>query len=274
MERPIAILASDVGGLRVMTALARRAPAEDFIYLADTGRGPYGGCPVAQVRRWTEECAYYLLRFDPKVLVVACYTMGAVAGEYLRKRLPVPVFLAPGLLCQRAAAEETEGPVALLASETALATGFYRSVLGGARVICCPATELIEALEGRAAGPESDIRVLLKRALTPAREADAGAVLLGDVSLGEVAPLVGEVLGSGVRVVDVVGELVEEVEHMLAMTVLSRPRGGDGGRYVFVSGDAEDFRERGARVYGEPLGRVDVASPERFFQQMATLREG
>ena len=274
MERPIAILASDVGGLRMMAALARQLPSEDFIYLADTGRGPYGGCPVAEVRRWTEECAYYLLRFDPKVLVVACYTMGAVAGEYLRKKLPVPVFLAPGLLCQRAGAEGTEGPVALLASETALATGFYQSALGGVEVVCCPATPLLEALKGRAAGSGSDIRVLLKRALTPAREADAGAVLLGEVSLGEVGTLVAQILGPGERLIDIVGELVEEVEHMLAMTVLFRPRGGDGGRYVFVSGDAEDFRERGARVYGEPLGRVDVASPERFFQQMATLREG
>jgi len=271
MERPIAILASDVGGLRVMTALARRAPAEDFIYLADTGRGPYGGCPVAEVRRWTEQCAYYLLRFDPKVLVVACYTMGAVAGEHLRKKLPVPAFLAPGLLRQRAEAEATAGTVALLASETALATGFYPSVLGGARVVCCPATELLEALAGRAATGEKDIRALLERALTPARRADAGAVLLGEVSLGEVGPLVAETLGPDVRVIDVVEELVEEVERMLAMTVLSRPRGGDGGRYVFVSGDAEEFRERGARVYGEPLGRVDVASPQRFFQQMATL---
>ena len=263
--------------MRVMTALARRVPAEDLIYLADTGRGPYGRRPVAEVRRWTEECAYYLLRFDPKVLVVTCHTMGAVAGEDLRKRLPVPVFLAPGLLCQQAArlTAGTEGPLALLASETALATGLYQRMLGGAEVVCCPVTPLLQALEGRAS--QDEVRALLDQSLAPAREVGASTVLLAEGSLAEVADLVGNVLGVGARVVDVVEELVGEVEHMLEMTVLSRPHGGDGGRYVFVSGDAEDFRERGARVSGEFADRrirVDAASPERFFQQMATLREG
>jgi len=281
MDRPIAILDSDVGGLRVMTALALRAPAEDFVYLADTGRGPYGARPVAEVRRWTEECAYYLLRFDPKVLVVTCHTMGVVAGEDLRKRLRVPVFVTPGLLCQQAAAESTDRPLALLATETALAMGFYQDSLGGAapsgspprrRLVCCPVTSLLEALEAQAS--EEEVRALLDEVLAPARQAGASTLLLGDGLLSGLAGLVGEVLGVGARVVDVGDDLVDEVERMLTMTVLARPPGPDGERTIFVSGDRERFRARGVRVCGEPLGRVDAASPERFFRQLATLGQG
>ncbi len=280
MEKPIAILDSGVGGLRVMAALARQLPAEDLIYLTDTGRGPYGRTPMAEVRRWAEECAYFLLRFGPKVLVVACHTAGAVAGESLREKFPVPVFLAPGLLCQRAAVETTTGVVALLASETALAVGFYQEALREVALACCPATGLLEALEGRAPSSEAALRAALERSLAPACDAAARngteveVVLLGEASLGGLGPLVEELLGAGVRVVDVAEALAGEVERMLATTARSRPPGGKGGRYIFVSGDVEHFRRWGPLLYGGPLGRVDVASPERFFQQMATLPRG
>jgi len=275
MERPIAILDSGVGGLRVMAELARRLPAEDVIYLADTARGPYGRSPVAEVRRWTEECAYYMLRFDPKVLVVTCHTMGAAAGEFLRKRLRVPVFLSPGLLCQSGLAERTAGAVAILASETSLASGCYQRALGqaGVEVVCCPASELLEALEQGAGQLQGALRPLLERALEPALRVRpaVGVVLLGEVSLGSVGGLVQEAMGSGVRVLEVTARLVEEVERMLAMMNLLRTPGGVGRSYVFVSGDAERFRQCGEPMYGRPLGRVDVASPERFFRQMTSL---
>ena len=292
MEKPIAILDSGVGGLRVMAALARQLPAEDIIYLGDTGRGPYGRGPMAEVRRWAEECAYFLLRFGPKVLVVACHTAGAVAGESLREKFPVPVFLAPGLLCQRAAVETTTGVVALLASETALAVGFYQEALGEVALACCPATGLLEALEGRAPirrpADEAALRAALERSLAPACDAAARngteveVVLLGEASLGGVGPLVEELLGAGVRVVEVAEALAGEVARTLATgpPAGGRPPGrttrmsGKGGRYIFVSGDVEHFRRWGPLLYGGPLGRVDVASPERFFRQMATLPRG
>ncbi len=268
--------------MRVMAALARQLPAEDIIYLTDTGRGPYGRTPMAEVRRWAEECAYFLLRFGPKVLVVACHTAGAVAGESLREKFPVPVFLAPGLLCQRAAAETTTGVVALLASETALAVGFYQEALGEVALACCPATGLLEALEGRAPSSEAALRAALERSLAPACDAAARSgtevevVLLGEASLGGVGPLVAELLGAGVRVVEVAEALAGEVERMLVPDPPAggRPPGGKGGRYIFVSGDVEHFRRWGPLLYGGPLGRVDVASPERFFRQMATLPRG
>ena len=277
MERPIAVLDSGVGGLRVMAALARQLPAEDIVYLADTARGPYGRRPMAEVRRWAEECAYFLLRFEPKVLVVACHTAGAVAGEPLRRKFPVPVFLAPGLLCQRAAAEPTAGRVVLLASETALAAGFYQEALREVAVVCCPATELLEALEGGAPSSEAGLRAALERSLASAGDAAArdgtevAVVLLGEASLGGLGALVEELLGTDVRVVEVAGALAGEVERMLATTASSRPPGAEGGRYIFVSGDVGHFRRCGPLLYGGPLGRVDVASPERFFQQMARL---
>jgi glutamate racemase len=346
MERPVAVLDADGGGLRLLAELNKRLPAEEYVYLADAGRGPYGRTPVAEARRWTEEGAYFLLRFDPKLLVVGSHTMGAVAGEHLRKSLPVPVFSPVGLLTREAVERGgaaslgvlppgssnhvqhrpgiLEGPgsavargrvVALLASDTSLASGVYQEALAKAAVkgVLCPASELTEALaagavaaeegvaqpapSGRGASParrgggtngretpsatgESPrwrageqgpgrLGALLEKTLAPALEARprVQAVLLGESALGLVAPLIRQFVGPEVPVIDVLARLAGEVERMLALTRTLRPPGGAGRRYFLASGDAERFAERGATLYGGPLGHVVMVSPQQFFAQ-------
>jgi len=58
--RPIAIFDSGVGGLTVLEALRRRLPAEDFIYLGDTARLPYGTKSAATVTRYALNASAHL----------------------------------------------------------------------------------------------------------------------------------------------------------------------------------------------------------------------
>jgi glutamate racemase len=292
MERPVALLDGDGGGLRLLAELTRQVPAEDYVYLADSARGPYGRAAAADVRRWTEEGAYFLLRFDPKVLVLADHTMGALAGESLRVKFPVPVF-SPGALLCREAAERGFRVVAVLGSETSLASGFYQEALAkaGVRGVLCPASALTEAVadgccqapEGPLAsgarpapftgtradpeGPAGRLGMLLGEALAPALESEprVEAVLLAESALGLLTPLVEELMGPGVTVIDVTARLAGEVERLLALTRTLRPPGGEGARHFLASGDVNCFGERAAALYGGPLGRVGRASPQRFF---------
>ena len=303
MERPVALLDSDGGGLRLLAELTRRLPAEDYVYLADSARGPYGRATVAEARLWTEQGAYFLLRFDPKVLALASHTMGALAGERLRKSFPVPVFSPCGLLARRlvepgayevgaggvpglpglpAGRGAGPGVVALLASDTSLASGFYQEALAKARAsaVPCPASELTEALADGAAegergkpGAAARLAALVEKALAPALAAEprVEAVLLAESALELVAPFVRQLLGSEVLVVSVLAQLAGEVERLLTLAGTLRPPAGEGLRYFLASGDVERFRERGAALYGAALGRVVAASPGRFFEQIGTL---
>jgi glutamate racemase len=288
MERPVALLDGDGGGLRLLAELTRQVPAEDYVYLADSARGPYGRASAADVRRWTEEGAYFLLRFDPKVLVVADHTMGALAGESLRKKFPVPVFSPCALLCREAAERPVSAPVsrgapgarvvAVLGSETSLASGFYQEALArvGVRGILCPASALAEAVaDGLRQAPEGQpagrLGTLVEEALAPALEGEprVEAVLLAESALGLVTPLVERVVGPEVPVMEVLAELAGEVERMLSLSGVLRPPGAEGSRHFLASGDVDRFRERGAALYGGPLGRVGRASPQRFFEPRA-----
>ena len=88
---PIGVFDSGIGGLTVVRALMERLPFEDIIYFGDTARVPYGVKSVDTIRSFTTQIADYLLERDVKLLIIACNTMAAVAGDAVRERSPVPV---------------------------------------------------------------------------------------------------------------------------------------------------------------------------------------
>ena len=96
---PVGVFDSGVGGLTVLRALASRLPQEDFVYLGDTARLPYGTKSPQSIRRYALQAADYLKSRGVKCLVVACNTASAVALDALAEEFaPIPVLgvLEPG----------------------------------------------------------------------------------------------------------------------------------------------------------------------------------
>ena len=90
-DRPIGVFDFGVGGLTVLQALRENLPDEDFLYLGDTARLPYGTKTAATVRRYAFNAARHLASRDIKLLVVACNTASSFALEALAESSPVPV---------------------------------------------------------------------------------------------------------------------------------------------------------------------------------------
>ena len=81
-----------MGGLTVMRALKARLPRESFVYLGDTARLPYGTKSADTVTRYAVQASAALMKYDIKLLVVACNTASAAALPGLSKsRAPLPV---------------------------------------------------------------------------------------------------------------------------------------------------------------------------------------
>src|SRR4051812_37690616 len=85
--RPIGVFDSGVGGLTVLHELLVRLPHEDFVYLADTARFPYGPRPADELRRFSLEIAEELLARRVKLLVVACNSASAAGLPALQRRM-------------------------------------------------------------------------------------------------------------------------------------------------------------------------------------------
>ncbi|HVV46871.1 MAG TPA: aspartate/glutamate racemase family protein, partial [Bryobacteraceae bacterium] len=95
----IGVFDSGVGGLTVLKALRRALPRQDFLYLGDTSRVPYGRKPPEMVRGFALGIAAFLQGRGAEAIVVACNTASAVALEALERSFTIPVrgVIEPGV---------------------------------------------------------------------------------------------------------------------------------------------------------------------------------
>lgn len=259
-SRPIGVFDSGVGGLTVLKALGARLPHEDFVYLGDTARLPYGTKSPASVVRYAEQATRRLLEEDVKLLVIACNTASAVALEALARAvspLPVVGVVEPGALAATSA--RPEGSHLVLATEATVRLGAYRKAIAeldpAARVreLAC---ELLVALaeEGWVDG---DIAESIVRRYLETEASRADSVILGCTHFPLLADTIRACLDPGVSVVDSAVTTAEVVADTLDSRSLSRSGSGGGLRLLATDG-AMRFARVGGRFLGRTLTAADV----------------
>lgn len=87
-NRPIGVFDSGLGGLTILTELARLLPEERFVYFGDTARTPYGSKAIGTIQRFTIQIAEFLVAHDVKALVIACNTISATCLDILKAQFP------------------------------------------------------------------------------------------------------------------------------------------------------------------------------------------
>lgn len=268
-ELPVAVFDSGVGGLTVLHECLVSLPHEDFLYLGDTGRFPYGHRSADELRGFALELGERLVDEGAKLLVVACNSATAAALPVLRERMAgrVGVIGVVGPESRLAARATRNGRVGLLATPATVASGAYARALEQAapeaelHAVACP--ELAPLIQ---AGGEVDERVVasVEGYCAPLRAAGVDTVILGCTHYPLVRPIIQRTLGRGVEIVSSGQAIAEQIESELGASGLSRPE-HRRGRYRFLcSGDPEAFRALGTRFLQLPLGsvgRVDVHRP-------------
>ncbi len=134
----IGVFDSGIGGITVLDELVRRFPREQYVYLGDTARVPYGTKSTAQVQSFTVECAQTLATQQIDVLVVACNTASSSSLPGIRQALPsLPVFgvVEPGVdACwaawnQKRVTATTKPPILILGTRGTIRSGIYGRLL-------------------------------------------------------------------------------------------------------------------------------------------------
>ena len=127
--RPIGVFDSGVGGLTVLKSLRQRLPQQDFLYLGDTARVPYGRKPSAMVQEFAREVLQFLLAQGVQPVVIACNTASACALPELADEAPVPVWgvIEPGV--EAACRMTRSGSVGVIGTKGTVASGAYQSRL-------------------------------------------------------------------------------------------------------------------------------------------------
>src|SRR5438105_225091 len=127
--RPIGVFDSGVGGLTVLHECLVTMPNEDFLYLGDHARLPYGPRPLDEVRRFSHEIGGFLERQGVKVVVVACNTATSAALPELQQSLSVPVIGVITPEAHAAVRATRNRRVGLLATQGTVASGRYETLV-------------------------------------------------------------------------------------------------------------------------------------------------
>src|SRR5213594_1500106 len=224
----IGIFDSGVGGLTVLHALLEALPHEDLVYLGDTGRYPYGTKSAETVTRYSIENVDFLIAKGIKLLVVACNTASSVALDALAGRYPVPVVgvIEPG--ARAAAARTRNGRVGVIGTEATIASGAYthalRALRPGLEIYTRPCPLLVPlAEEGWVEGPIP--RGVVETYLASMQKSGVDTLVLGCTHYPLLKPVVAEVMGEKVGLVDSAEETTREVAALLEARGLARRRG-------------------------------------------------
>ena len=88
----IGIFDSGIGGLTVFRQLMKKLPNNDYVYLGDTARLPYGIKSRKTVIEYSMKNTQFLINKGCDLIVIACNTASAFAYDILRKKFNVPIF--------------------------------------------------------------------------------------------------------------------------------------------------------------------------------------
>ena len=263
-NQPVAVFDSGVGGLTVLHELLVSLPTEDYLYLGDTARFPYGQRSAEELVEFAVEIADRLLDADAKLLVVACNAVSSAALGALESHLAetgreVDVIGVVAPATQLAVAGSRTGRIGLLATPATVASAAYDRAVTGAdphvhlESVACP--DLAPIIQG---GFPFDEHVVdtVRRYCAPLRDAAVDTVILGCTHYPLVAPLLQRSLGRGVTLVTSGTGVARSVERALASRGLLNPESEEGAYRFLCTGDIESFRALGTRFLQMPLGEV------------------
>lgn len=126
----IGVFDSGMGGLTVLRALRQLLPQENFVYLGDTARLPYGTKSAATVQHYATQMTRILVEQEIKALVIACNTATTAALEHLKQLYPDLLIIGvvqPGAM--EAARTSSQGRILVMATETTIASQAYHRAI-------------------------------------------------------------------------------------------------------------------------------------------------
>lgn len=267
-DRCIGVFDSGIGGLTVVRELQRRLPNESIVYFGDTARVPYGIKSTHTVTRFSREICEFLLRFDPKIIVVACNTASAVALAELETLLPIPVYgvVDPGA---REAVLLAQGhTIAVIATEATILSDAYRKsmskYLASARVLQKPCPLFVPLVEEGRRCDDPITKTIVRDYLEPIVRLDPKVLVLGCTHYPLLKEAISEVTGPRIALVDSGEQTARTVIERLTAHDSLTSRSSLGALSCYVSDNPQRFKELGQRFCGHSIVDVTWVPHEQF----------
>jgi glutamate racemase len=263
-ELPIAMFDSGVGGLTVLHECLVSLPEEDYVYLGDDARFPYGARTTEELREHVSQVSRYLLERGAKLMIVACNSAASAGQEAAREiaaegGIEVVAVIEPE--AEVAAALTESGKVGVLATPATVRSGAYvRALADQQRALTITEVEApdLAAVIQRGFPFDDGVVEMVRAYCQPLRRAEVDTVILGCTHYPLVAPMLQRILGRDVRLVAAGHAIAATAQRVLAETGLDKTGNREGTYRFLCTGDVASFRELGTRFLQMPLGDVEL----------------
>ena len=213
-------------------------PHEDLLYVADSAAAPYGDRPETYIRERVWKIAEFLVGMGVKMLVVACNTATAIAVELLRSRLAIPV-VAMEPAVKPAVALSRSGIIGVLATSRTLSSERFARLTDlfgqGVRIVLQPCPGFVEQVE-RGEIESAETYALVRKHVSPLIEVGADTLVLGCTHYPFLLPVIQEVAGPGVSVLDASLPVARQVSKRLQEEGLLSRKETPGSERFWTSG--------------------------------------
>lgn len=281
-DAPIVVLDSGLGGLTVVQAMRRFMPHEQIIYFGDTARLPYGSKTATTVTTFVRQIIHYLLPFHPKHVVIACNTATALALPAVRQifpNLPITGVIEPGARAAVSWVGQDAAPViGVIATEATIRSRAYvnaiQKLCPAARVICRATPLLVPIIEEGRSRSDPLARLALEQYMQSILDQEPSTLLLGCTHYPILRPLISEMVGPDVRVIDSADQSAQDVHARLQEAGLLRnaadqtagqDRPADAWLRCFVTDDSPRFATLASRFLGFAIRPPEVVSPDLLY---------
>jgi glutamate racemase len=261
--RPIGVFDSGAGGLTVLHECLVSLPHEDFIYLGDGARLPYGPRPLTDIRRFAAEIAGYLEEQGVKLIVAACNAATSAALPQLQERLDVPIV---GVITPEAhaAVQATRNRrVGLLATQATVTSGRYAELVhlldAGVELFAHACPRLVPLIESEEPFGQETVNAVREYA-QPLKSAGVDTVILGCTHYPLIRRVFEREFGREVTLVFSADETAWEVAETLRRKAIENDPAREGSCRFLTTGDPGVFRSLGERFLQLPLAEVEHVS--------------
>lgn len=256
-SRTIGVFDSGVGGLSVLHHIRAVLPDANLIYIADSGHVPYGDKSPSYIEARSLLLTKYLVKQGAEAIVIACNTATAAAAHALRVKFSNMPIVAMEPAVKPAVAATKTGVVGVLATVGTLESARFAALLGkfasGVKVVTQGCPGLVEVVE-RGDLHSTEARHLIERYAAPLLKEKADTIILGCTHYPFLAPLIREVVGEDITLVDTGAAVARELKRRVEVELPPRLTGGvSGSEAFFTSGDAEQAARIMSLLWGKEV---------------------
>jgi glutamate racemase len=266
-NRPIGAFDSGLGGLTVLKEIMKIMPNESIVYLADSGRAPYGTKSKENIIKYTFQDVRFLISQNIKMLVIACNTASAYGYEKIKSKFDIPIveIVQPGAIT--AARETRSKKVGLIATPATIGSAVYEKTIkkidSSIEVVskACPLfVPLVE--EG---WWENDIALkVAEQYLTSIKEEAIDTLVMGCTHYPLLQNVISRIIDKDIRLVNPAPEAARFVKKLIVEKGIAKNEKIKPVYRYFTSDNVEKFRSLASIILDRDILFAEKVDIEKY----------